>query len=66
MLASEYGQGVGRELLEATLDSEPALLWVADENPRAIAFYCKHGFEFDGAATQDPRIPGITDLRMVR
>lgn len=66
VLASEYGRGVGRELLEAALGSEPALLWVADENQRAIAFYRKHGFEFDGAAIQDPRIPGITDLRMVR
>lgn len=66
VLASEYGRGVGRELLEAVLGSEPAMLWVANQNPRAIAFYRKHGFELDGIQMPDPGVPTITDVRMVR
>ena len=66
VLASEYGRGVGRELLETVLGSEPAMLWVANQNPRAIAFYRKHGFELDGMQMPDPGVPTLTDVRMVR
>jgi ribosomal protein S18 acetylase RimI-like enzyme len=61
-----YGTGVGQALLEAVLGREPAMLWVAKENPRAIAFYRRNGFEFDGLEQIDPLAPGITDARMVR
>lgn len=40
--------------------------WVAKENPRAIAFYRRNGFELDGAEQTDPGAPSITDARMVR
>lgn len=42
------------------------MLWVALENPRAIAFYRRNGFEFDGAEETDPAAPAIIDARMVR
>ena len=59
-----HGTGAGRALLEAVIDSaEPAALWVADPNPRAQAFYRKHGFVADGAAQVDD---GVREIRMVR
>ena len=40
--------GAGLALLEAVVDpEESAALWVADPNPRAQAFLCKHGFVVD-------------------
>jgi len=53
-------------LLDAALGDQPALLWVAEQNPRAIAFYQRNGFSFDGQVLDDPTAPLITDLRMVR
>lgn len=61
-----HGTGVGQRLLEAVLGADPAMLWVAQQNPRAIAFYRRNGFEFDGIEKDDPRAPLITDARMVR
>ena len=64
--AAHHGTGVGQALLDAVLGDRPAMLWVARENPRAIAFYRRNGFELDGAATTDPGAPGIVEVRMVR
>jgi ribosomal protein S18 acetylase RimI-like enzyme len=66
VLAAEYGTGAGQALLDAVLADGPAQLWVAKENPRAIAFYRRNGFEFDGAEQHDPLAPAIVDARMVR
>jgi GNAT superfamily N-acetyltransferase len=64
VLAAEHGTGAGPALLEAVLDpEEPAALWVADPNPRAQAFYRKHGFAADGAAQVQG---GVPEIRMVR
>ena len=62
--AADHGTGAGRALLEAVIDSAEAVaLWVADPNPRAQAFYRKHGFAADGTARfQD----GVREIRMVR
>ncbi|MEP7765155.1 hypothetical protein [Sanguibacter sp. 25GB23B1] len=43
-----------------------AMLWVAKQNPRAVAFYRRNRFELDGAEQIDPGAPMITDARMVR
>ena len=43
-----YGSGLGAALLEAAIGDSPAYLWVLEENPRARAFYAKHGFRADG------------------
>ena len=62
--AADHGTGAGRALLEAVVDpAEPAALWVADPNPRAQAFYRKHGFVPDGKAQIDG---GVREIRMVR
>ncbi len=39
------------------------MLWVADPNPRAQAFYRKHGFVPDGTAQVEN---GVREIRMVR
>ncbi len=62
--AAHHGTGVGPALLEAVVDpEEPVALWVADPNPRAQAFYRKHGFVADGTTQV---ADGVREIRMVR
>ena len=62
--AADHGTGAGQGLLEAVVDPrESVALWVADPNPRAQAFYRKHGFVADGTARVDD---GVREIRMVR
>jgi GNAT superfamily N-acetyltransferase len=64
VLASAHGTGAGVGLLDAVISqSETAALWVADPNPRAHAFYRKHGFSPDGSSKEGD---GIKEIRMVR
>jgi GNAT superfamily N-acetyltransferase len=62
--AADHGTGAGPALLQAVIDpGESAALWVADPNPRAQAFYRRHGFVADGSVqVQD----GVREIRMVR
>ena len=62
--AAFHGSGVGTALLNAVMDpTVPSVLWVADPNPRAHAFYLKNGFVSDGAVkTED----GVREVRMAR
>ena len=62
LLAEYHGSEVGQRLMEAVIGQQPAALWVADPNPRAQAFYRKHGFDADGAQQDE----GIPEIRMVR
>lgn len=48
-----HGTGAGAALLDGVLDPGPAELWVAERNPRARAFYAKHGFTVDGRSRGD-------------
>lgn len=66
--AAEHGTGLGQALFDAVLGPGPGpgQLWVATANPRAIAFYRRNGFAFDGAEQTDPATPGIVEARMVR
>lgn len=62
--AAHHGTGAGRALMEAVIGpAEPAALWVADPNPRAQAFYRKHGFAADGTARSED---GVREIRMAR
>ena len=62
--AVDHGTGAGRALLEAVIDpAESVVVWVADPNPRAQAFYRKHGFVADGMAQVED---GVREIRMVR
>ncbi len=62
--AADHGTGAGPALLEAVVDPEDSVaLWVADPNPRAQAFYRKHGFVEDGTSQVEA---GVPEIRMVR
>jgi len=47
--AAHHGSGLGQGLLDAAVGDRPCSLWVADDNPRARAFYTRNGFQPDGA-----------------
>lgn len=64
VLARSHGTGAGQALLDAVLGDRPASLWVADDNPRAQAFYRRNGFVTDGATSSFGPIE--RSLRMVR
>jgi len=62
--AADHGSRAGSMLLDAVVDpAESVALWVADPNPRAQAFYRKHGFIPDGTTQLDD---GVREIRMVR
>jgi len=54
VVAEVYGTGLGHRLLTEAIGDEPAYLWVLDGNARAIRFYERHGFAFDGTTRTDP------------
>ena len=66
LLASQHGTGTGQRLLDAAIGDSPVSLWVAEDNPRATAFYVKNGFAFDGARDVVPSMENLVELRMVR
>jgi GNAT superfamily N-acetyltransferase len=67
VLASHHGSGAGQGLLDASIGGEPAFLWMAQDNPRALAFYRRNGFTADGVAASKP-LAGmpVAVLRLVR
>ena len=58
-----YGTGVGHALLTAAIGDVAAYLWVLDGNERAVRFYQRQGFDFDGRTKVEP--VGL-ERRMVR
>jgi GNAT superfamily N-acetyltransferase len=67
VLAGSYGAGAGQQLLDAAVGDAGAYLWIADENPRAFAFYRRNGFAPDGAtAVHELAGTPLRVLRMVR
>lgn len=61
-----HGSGTGQALLDAAIGDRPAYLWVAEGNPRAIAFYRRNGFTPDGAHKTAPEWENLAEIRMVR
>jgi GNAT superfamily N-acetyltransferase len=61
--SAHYGTGLGHRLLEVAIGERPAYLWVLDGNTRAIGFYERHGFSFDGQVEEE--VEGL-HRRMVR
>lgn len=67
VLGAHHGTGIGQALLDAVLPpGTPAQLWVAEDNPRARAFYARNGFAPDGAAFADERFAGLVEVRLLR
>lgn len=62
--SAHQGSGVAGTLLAASLDGNPASLWVYRDNPRASAFYVHNGFIPDGEERTDS--VGILEIRMIR
>ena len=71
LLESFWGKGIGSELLDYCTDKSivsgytSLVLWVLESNSRAIEFYCKHGFKFDGQKkTETIRGVVLDEIRM--
>jgi GNAT superfamily N-acetyltransferase len=60
------GSGLGQQLLDRALGDVAASLWVAEDNPRAHAFYRRNGFRPDGALASLQHMEGLTEIRLVR
>lgn len=69
VLADYYGQKVGYKLMNAALeklaDYQKIALWVLKGNNRAIKFYERYGFRFDGRSKEIKLGSPHTELRMV-
>ena len=52
--------------LAALRDYPQVALWVLKGNERAIRFYEKHSFTFDGTEQTDLMGKPVTELRMIR
>jgi GNAT superfamily N-acetyltransferase len=66
LLAEHHGSGLAQRLLDRALVDGPACLWVAEQNPRAQAFYRRNGFWPDGARARLDQMEGLTEIRLVR
>ena len=70
VLKDYYGKGVSKQLMHAAfvaLDQFSEIyLWVLKDNKRAIAFYQKMGFTFDGQEKILDLGKPITEISMVR
>ena len=70
VLKDYYGKGIAQELIKEALTTleqfSEIFLWVLKENKRAIAFYQKMGFTFDGQEKILDLGKPITEIRMVR
>jgi ribosomal protein S18 acetylase RimI-like enzyme len=66
VLGAHHGTGVGQQLIDAAVGREPAIVWVASENARAISFYRRNGFEPDGATGAFEPWENVPELRMTR
>ena len=69
VLADYYGQKVGYELMNAAFeklaDYKKIAVWVLKGNERAIKFYERYGFRFDGTEQEIMLGTSNTELRMI-
>jgi ribosomal protein S18 acetylase RimI-like enzyme len=69
VLSEYYGKGVSSKLMQAGLehikDYPIKCLWVLKNNARAIRFYQKCGFYFDGVEIVSSHISPAVEVRMV-
>ena len=69
VLRDYYGKDIGQRLLEAAFavlaNCSEILLWVLEDNKRAIAFYQKMGFRFDGQEKTIELGKPVREKRMV-
>ena len=69
VLKDYYGKGVSEQLMHAAFDVlnhfSEIYLWVLKDNKRAVAFYQKMGFSFDGQEKILKLGKPVKELRMV-
>ena len=69
ILKAYYGQGVGyallREALKALSSYQQVAVWVLEGNARAIRFYTRCGFRFDGKKQALALGTPVTEVRMI-
>lgn len=69
ILEEYYGTGVGKALIQAgleKLDYPQVAVWVLKDNKRAIRFYEKCGFRFDGREEELTLGTPIVEVRMIK
>ena len=72
LLEEHHGSGAASDMLTDLLTDSSAYLWVLKSNPRAQAFYRKHGFEPDGeeidlgGGRSSSALAGILEIRLAR
>lgn len=69
ILQEYYGQKVGYALMSAAIEKLPdykkIAVWVLEGNRRAIRFYEKYGFRFDGTRQEIKLGTANTEVRMI-
>ena len=69
VLSEYYGRKVGYRLMNEAIsrlgDCKTIFVWVLEKNERAINFYHKYGFEFDGCKKEWNLVTPVTIVRMV-
>lgn len=62
--ASLRGSGAADALLTAVTGERPTVVWVIEDNARALSFYVRHGFVADGASRLHESL-GVPEIRLV-
>lgn len=66
LLAGCHGSGLGQDLLDAVIGDHQASLWMAEDNPRALAFYRRNGFRPTGERRLDENFENLPEIRLAR
>ncbi len=70
VLSAYYGRGIGYRLMNEAFsrlrEYDAVLVWVLEKNDRAIRFYHRYGFEFDGCRKQWNLGTPVSIVRMIR
>ena len=70
VLSEYYDRKVGYRLMNEAVsrlsEYNTIIVWVFEKNERAINFYHKYGFEFDGAQKEWKLVTPVTIVRMVK
>ena len=70
VLSAYYGQKIGYRLMNEAFsrlgEYDTIFLWVFEKNERAIRFYRKYGFEFDGCKKQWNLGTPVSVVRMIK
>ena len=70
VLSAYYGRKIGYRLMNEAFsmlkEYDTVFLWVLEKNERAIRFYHKYGFEFDGCKKQWNLGTPVSIVRMIK